>query len=160
MAPHSSPIDCIKAENDCGPEIIVEQETRKQRVSFSGRISGKLIPSRKQYSKSELTSMFMSKGELDVLKREARETLEKMRSGMQLKDDEEFCTMGLDSGLCTSSEARRLSRQAVMREQALQSDEGSFCDELLAMSYTCYTDKRREFAHQQALQNALEVQAY
>jgi hypothetical protein len=104
--------------------------------------------------------MYMTQGEMEAVRREARETLGKLRSGIVIpNDDEEFCSLGLESGLCTKTELRQLSRQAVLREQQLQANQGHFCEELIAMSYMVYADNARESAYEQGMRNARDVQA-
>ena len=104
--------------------------------------------------------MYMTKGEMEAVRREAQETLAKLRSGIVIPDDdEEFCSLGLQSVRCTGSELRRLSQQAVLREQQLQADEGNLCDNLIAMCYMVYADNAHESAYERGMGNARDVQA-
>ena len=170
MAPHK-PLDCDfyqMDENDSSPELQKTSLTPVQykprhRVSFSSQISGKLIPTRKQYSANEIAAMYMSVAELNKTRKEARETLLIMRSGTVsegMEDNECFCRHGLEGGFHSGNNRRKKALEAVMGEQRLQEDEGYKCTELLAMSYTEFSDAARDEALQLGLDNAREVDGF
>ena len=157
MPPHSTHVDC-EMQRESSSESLCDEPKRRSSVTFSDDIARETIPTRDQYSAIELASMYMSRFELDSVRRDARQTLEKIRSVKPTpEEDEDFCTLGLQSGVCTPSEFRKKSREAVLREQRSQSIQGSFCDELIAMSYTDFTVQPREAAYQQGIGNARDV---
>jgi hypothetical protein len=174
MVPHS-----FNEKNRIWPEEVegsfqgslqspVARKQPRRSVDFEPLVQVRRIPNRRDYSRKEIASLWMSRNDYESFRIEIQETLEMVSLGMRMSmdddviDEEQRCLWGLqkfsDEEKAMRLDLRRRSRKAVFLEQEIQGLEGYFCEELVAMSCMEHSERARELAYKRGVQNARDIQ--
>lgn len=85
----------------------ISEKTSRKQVSFKGRVKVKKISSHKYYSTEERANLWYNQEEMKQIRKDAVLTVKKMMRGINIDQDDEYCTRGLENKVPKKNKARQ-----------------------------------------------------
>jgi hypothetical protein len=155
----------FKTSSDCSTKSVSTAATEQEefRVSFSEEIHVRSTISCKDYTTEEIQACWYTGEENQRIHRHCNKEIRKMDEGSELKD-KKYCSRGLEGhttiGTATKEENRWLAINAVLDEQMVQWEEGTFDENAIAEIYYIASSSCQVRASIVGLQDHRETKAY
>ena len=140
----------------------VQQQRQRRRVHFASEVQIETVPRLSALPKSEIEARWLTPSESKRIEEICRTTVRMMMAGQVIpKDDDDYCTRGLEIrtklGARRRYQKRDAARRALLRAQHFQQREGFIDEQYLAELYQGYTTTCGNEAYRRGLSDQQEV---
>ena len=132
----------------------------QRRVAFAPTIRVRPIPHFTDLDESTHNAVWFTKAELQAIKQECVTTVQMMLRGDKINEDSGMCARGLEKKLPREAmkcrHDRRRAIQAVLEEQFMQWEQGSYDPEWIAEEYSEATSESKMMAYVKGIEDELK----